>query len=157
MKKLLIITLFLFVQSAWAKDDVNDELDAAWDKIKMTISNGDFHLFKSVYHRDAILVNGISKKSYPIKDAFAGWEQEFEDTKSGIISAHVDVKFSQRLTDKTSAHETGIFHYYTIDKEGKQNDSYVHFESLWIKKNIKWFMMMEYQKSRTDKVEWDEF
>jgi len=114
MKKLFIITLFLFVQSAWAKDDVNDELDAAWDKIKMTISNGDFHLFKSVYHRDAILVNGRTNKSYPIKDAFAGWKQGFEDTRSGKITAQVDVMFSQRLTDKTTAHETGIFHYYTI-------------------------------------------
>ena len=157
MRKLFILTLFLSIQSIWAAADVTDQLDAAWGKLKTTVSNGDFRSFKSVYHRDAILVNGISKKSYPIKDAFAGWEQGFEDTKSGIISAHVDVKFSQRLTDKTSAHETGIFHYYTIDKEGKQNDSYIHFESLWIKKNIKWFMMMEYQKSRTDKVEWDEF
>ena len=137
MKKLFIITLFLSVQSVWADGDVTDELDAAWDKIKTTVSNGDFHSFKSVYHRDAILVNGITNKSYPIKDAFAGWKQGFEDTKSGIISAHVDVKFSQRLYDQTSAHETGIFHYYTIDKEGKQNDSDIHFESLWIKKNNK--------------------
>ena len=156
MKKLFIITLFLFVQSVWAKDDVNDELDAAWDKIKMTISNGDFRLFKSVYHRDAILVNGITNKSYPIQNAFAGWIQGFEDTRSGKISAHLDVKFSQRLTGKTTAHETGVFHYYTIDKDGKQNDTYVHFESLWVKKNNKWFMMMEYQKSRTDQFEWDE-
>ena len=99
MRKLFILTLFLSVQSIWAMDDVTDELDAAWDKLKTTVSKGDFRSFKSVYHRDAILVNGISKKSYPIKDAFAGWKQGFEDTKSGIISAHVDVKFSQRLYD----------------------------------------------------------
>jgi len=42
-------------------DDVTDELDAAWDKLKTTVSKGDFRSFKSVYHRDAILVNGISK------------------------------------------------------------------------------------------------
>ena len=105
--------------------------------------------------RDAIFVNGISKKSYPINNAFEGWKQGFDDTKSGIISAHLDVRFSQRLYDNFSAHETGIFHYYTINKEGKQSDSYVHFESLWVKKNNKWLMIMEYQKSRTDKDEWD--
>ena len=159
MRHLLSIFALIFALSNITAQEtiVALELDTAWQKLIKTISKGDFRSFKSIYHRDAILVNGISKKSYPIKDAFAGWKQGFEDTKSGIISAHVDVKFSQRLTDKTSAHETGIFHYYTIDKEGKQNNSYVHFESLWIKKNIKWFMMMEYQKSRTDKVEWDEF
>ena len=131
------------------------ELDSAWQKLKKTISKGDFRSFKSVYHRDAIFVNGISKKSYPIKNAFEGWKQGFDDTKSGIISAHLDVRFSQRLYDNFSAHETGIFHYYTINKEGKQSDSYVHFESLWVKKNNKWLMIMEYQKSRTDKDEWD--
>jgi hypothetical protein len=66
MKKLFIITLFLSVQSVWAIDDVTDELDAAWDKIKMTVSKGDFRSYKSVYHRDAILVNGITNKSYTI-------------------------------------------------------------------------------------------
>ena len=156
MRKLLIIALFLSVQSVCAINNVNNELDAAWDIIKTTVSKGDFRSFKSVYHRDAILVNEISKKSYPIKDAFAGWKQGFEDTRSGKISAHLDVKFSQRLADKTTAHETGIFHYYTIDNKEKQNGTYVHFESLWVKKDNKWFMMMEYQKSKTDKAEWDE-
>ena len=88
MRKLFILTLFLSVQSIWAMDDVTDELDAAWDKLKTTVSKGDFRSFKSVYHRDAILVNGITNKSYPIKDAFTGWKQGFEDTRSGRISFH---------------------------------------------------------------------
>ena len=156
MKKLFILTIFLSIQSIWAMDNLTDELDVAWGKLKNTVSKGDFRSFKSVYHWDAVLVNGTSKKSYPIKNAFEDWKQGFDDTKSGIISAYLDVKFSQRLYDKSSAHETGIFHYYTINKEGKQIDSYVHFESLWVKKNNKWLMIMEYQKSRTDKDEWDE-
>ena len=61
MRQLFILTLFLSVQSIWAMDDVTDELDAAWNKLKTTVSKGDFRSFKSVYHRDAILVNGISK------------------------------------------------------------------------------------------------
>ena len=42
------------------------ELDAAWKKLKENISAGDFDSFKSIYHQDAIMVNGISKKTYPI-------------------------------------------------------------------------------------------
>ncbi len=149
-----LITL-LSIQPVWATENVPDELDAAWEKIKKTISDGNFHSFKTAYHRDAVLVNGITNKSYPIKNAFSGWKQGFDDTKSGEISAHLKIKFSQRQFDNSSAHETGIFHYYTIDKEGQQSHSYVHFESLWVKKNNKWLMIMEYQKSRTDKSEWD--
>ena len=70
MRKLIILTLFLFLQSIWA-DDVTDELDAAWDKLKTTVSKGDFLSFKSVYHQDAILVNGISK----IKTDKVGWDE----------------------------------------------------------------------------------
>ena len=143
------------IQPVWATENVPDELDVAWEKIKKTISEGNFHSFKTAYHQDAVLVNGITNKSYPIKNAFSGRKQGFDDTKSGEISAHLKIKFSQRQFDNSSAHETGIFHYYTIDKEGQQNDSYVHFESLWVKKNNKWLMIMEYQKSRTDKSEWD--
>ena len=80
----------------------------------------------------------------------------FDDTKSGKIIANLKIKIFQRRFDSSTAHETGIFHYYTINKEGEQNDIYIHFESLWVKKNNKWLMIMEYQKSITDKEEWDE-
>jgi len=158
MKRLYkIFTLILTLSNITAQEtSVALEIDTAWEKLKKTISKGDFNSFKSVYHQDAIFVNGILKKSYPIKNAFDGWKQGFDDTKSGIISAHLDVRFSQRLYDNTSAHEIGIFHYYTINKDGKLSDSYVHFESLWVKKNNKWLMIMEYQKSSTDKDEWNE-
>jgi len=139
----------------YAGDKILDEIDIAWDKIKNTISNGDFRSFKSAYHRDAVLVNGISNKCYPIKKAFNEWKQGFMDTKAGILNASLELKFSRRIFDKSTAHEIGLFHYYTISKDGEQTDTYVHFESLWVKKQNKWFMLMENQKSKTDKEEWD--
>ena len=155
MKQVCILIFFLLIQSVYADDSAINELNAAWDKLEQTVSNGDFGAFKSIYHRDAVLVNGISKSSYPIKKALEGWQQGFKDTKSGEITAHLDVKFSERIYDQFTAHETGIFHYYTINKGGEQNDTYVHFESLWVKKNNKWIMMMEYQRSMTDETEWN--
>ena len=155
MKQIYGLMVILLIQSVYEEDNVINELNAAWNKLEQTVSNGDFRSFKSVYHRDAVLVNGISKSSYPIKKAFEGWQQGFTDTKSGEITAHLDVKFSERIFDESSAHETGVFHYYTINKKGQQSDTYVHFESLWVKKNNRWIMMMEYQKSRSDETEWN--
>ena len=155
MKQIYGLMVILLIQSVYAEDNVINELNAAWNKLEQTVSNGDFRSFKSVYHRDAVLVNGISKSSYPIKKAFEGWQQGFTDTKSGEITAYLDVKFSERIFDEFSAHETGVFHYYTINKKGQQSDTYVHFESLWVKKNNRWIMMMEYQKSRSDETEWN--
>lgn len=157
MRKFLIIIIIISSQLIYSEDNVLGEIDRAWDKIKDTITKGDFRSLKSSYHRDAILVNGISKKCYPIKTALDGWKQGFDDTKAGSMDANLELKFSQRIFDSSTAHETGIFHYYTINKEGKQTDSYVYFESLWIKKQRKWFMLMENQKSKTNKEEWDNF
>ena len=157
MRKTLFIIILMSIQCIYAEDKVIDEIDIAWSKLKNTISIGDFRSFKSAYHRDAILVNGISNKCYPIKKAFDGWKQGFMDTKAGLLDANLELKFSRRVFDISTAHETGIFHYYTIDEQGKQTHTYVHFESLWIKKQNKWFMLMENQVSTADKVEWDKF
>ena len=155
MRHICLLIVLLFIQFIYAQDIIINELDAAWKKLENTVSTGDFRSFKSVYHQDAVLVNGITKNSYPIKNAFEGWEKGFIDTKSEEIIANLDVKFSERLFDEFTAHETGIFHYYTINKNGDKNDTYVHFESLWVKKNNKWKMVMEYQKSRTTETEWN--
>ncbi len=155
MRRICLLIVLLFIQFIYAQDIIINELDAAWKKLENTVSTGDFRSFKSVYHQDAVLVNGITKNSYPIKNAFEGWEKGFIDTKSEEIIANLDVKFSERLFDEFTAHETGIFHYYTINKNGDKDDTYVHFESLWVKKNNKWKMIMEYQKSRTTKAEWN--
>ena len=155
MKQVYVLIVFLLIQFVYAEETLINELNDAWGKLEQTVSNGDFRSFKSVYHRDAVLVNGITKSSYPINKAFEGWKQGFADTESGKIKANLDVKFSERLYDQLTAHEIGIFHYYTVNKNGDRNDTYIHFESLWVKKNNTWIMMMEYQKSRTDESEWN--
>ena len=157
MRKTLFIISLMSIHYMYAGDKFIDELDVAWDKLKKTISSGDFRSFKSSYHRDAVLVNGISNKCYPIKRAFDGWKKGFMDTKAGLLDANLELKFSRRVFDSSTAHETGMFHYYTIDKQGKQTDAYVYFESLWIKKQNKWFMIMENQVSRANREEWDKF
>ena len=157
MKKAIFIIFIVLIQFNYANDNIINEIDKAWDKMKNCINSGDFRSFKTYYHRDAVFVNGISNKSYPIRNAFDGWKQGFMDTKKGLIDADLELKFSRRIFDSSTAHEIGIFHYYTIDKVGKRTDAYVHFESLWIKKHSRWVMMMENQISRTNKEEWDSF
>ena len=112
MRRICLLIVLLFIQFIYAQDIIINELDTAWKKLENTVSTGDFRSFKSVYHQDAVLVNGITKNSYPIKNAFEGWKKGFIDTKSEEIIANLDVKFSERLFDEFTAHETGIFHYY---------------------------------------------
>jgi len=118
------------------------------------VAEGDFEGYAATYHADAILVSGLSGTSYPISQALDGWKQGFLDTKAGEMTASVEFRFTQRITDATTAHETGIFHYSVVDADGQRTEQFIHFEGLLTKKGD-WKMIMEYQKSLATREEWE--
>jgi len=130
------------------------QLDKFWSEVRAAVQNGDYERYKTTCHPSGVLVSGAKKASYPLSKALAGWKQGFLDTKSGKMKASVEFRFSQRLGDETTAHETGIFHYWTVDANGIRNDHYVHFEALLVKENG-WQTMMEYQKDPASENEWE--
>jgi hypothetical protein len=130
------------------------QLDKFWSEIQAAVQNGDFERYSATCHPSGVLVSGAKKTSYPLSKALAGWKQGFIDTKSGKIKAGVEFRFSQRLGDATTAHETGIFHYWTVDANGIRKDDYAHFEALLVKENS-WQTLMEYQKAPASENEWE--
>jgi ketosteroid isomerase-like protein len=131
-----------------------DDLDAFWAEVSRTVAEGDFEGYAATYHPDAVLVSGLSETSYPIAQALDGWKQGFVDTEAGKMSASVEFRFTKRLSDPTTAHETGMFHYATVDSDGQRTEQYIHFEALLVKKQG-WKMVMEYQKSLATVEEWE--
>ena len=130
------------------------QLDKFWSEVQAAVQNGDYERYKATCHPSGILVSGAKKTSYPLSKALAAWKQGFLDTKSGKIKANVEFRFSQRLGDETTAHETGIFHYWTFDANGIRKDNYTHFEALLVKENG-WQTLMEYQKAPASENEWE--
>jgi ketosteroid isomerase-like protein len=153
---LLILTaLMLPQQIAFAADDgVLEELDAFWAEVSRTVAEGDFEAYKATYHPDAILVSGLSNSSHLISKAFAKWEQGFLDTRSGKLAASVEFRFTQRLNDDDTAHETGFFKYVATPADGEPDVSYFRFEALLIKQEG-WKSIMEFQRSTATQAEWD--
>ena len=154
----IVITVLAFVAGAEsaraAEDEVRlGELDAFWAEVSRAVREGDFEGYKATCHEAGVLVSGSSQTSHPLSEALARWKQGFGDTKAGKIKANVEFRFSQRLGDGTTAHETGIFCYSTVDSEGKRKDQYIHFEGLLVK-NGKWKTLMEYQKSKATLKDW---
>ena len=134
------------------------EINRYWIELSTTVREGDFKGYKNAYHEDAIVIfaTGENKISIPLSKALTRWEQGFIDTKNGKVKSDVEFRFSQRIGDGTTAHETGIFHYSSIDSSGNPiADQYVHFEMLLIKRNDIWVGMMEYQKSIATNDEWE--
>ena len=131
------------------------ELDGFWAEISRTVEDGDFDGYSALYHPDAALVSTSEGTSYPISEALVGWEQLFVDTRSGAADAKVSFRFSRRLHDGNTAHETGIFNYSFHPISGQIQNQYVHFQAFLVKKAGSWKMVMEYQLSPATAEEWE--
>jgi len=131
------------------------ELDAYWAEVSRAVGTGDFEAYQATCHEEGILVSGSKETSQPLTMALARWKQDFLDTRAGKVTAGVEFRFSQRLGDETTAHETGIF-LYTSRKSGEEEKKdYVHLQALLVKKQDAWKILMEYQQSSASKAEWD--
>lgn len=139
-------------------DAVLPELDLFWNEVSRTVREGDFEGYKATYHEDAVVVftHRENKGSVLISGALADWKQDFTDVQTGKRKNSVEFRFSQRVNSENTAHETGIFYYTSIDKDGKYvANSFIRFEGLLIKRDDTWYMLMEYQKSKTTEAEWE--
>ncbi|OUS25122.1 hypothetical protein A9Q98_12805 [Thalassotalea sp. 42_200_T64] len=138
MKNFLKLALVIFCCSnqAYGNEQTLAELDAYWTEAERAVLEGDFAAYKASYHEDAVLVSGFKNVSYPIATALARWQQGFDDTKAGKITASVEFRFSQRAHDQTTAHETGMFFYSTTDGDGKKSDFIAHMDALLVKNRV---------------------
>ena len=157
---LVVFVLALFYSSnlsfaAEIKGPRVAELNAFWTEVSRSVSEGDFEAYQASCHPEGVLVSGSKKTSSPLSEALVRWKKEFIATKSGTMKASVKFRFSQRLGDETTAHETGIFLYSSVGPDGKINQEYIHFEVLLVKKEGHWQTLMEYQKSKATQNEWD--
>lgn len=147
--------VLLVCANVHAENKTEKELDQFWQALSQTVIDGDFEQYSAGYHQDAVLVSGFKKTSYPIQKALARWKQGFADTKQGKIKANVKFVWTQRYTSDNTAHETGMFKYSTTDENGKTEDFIAHLTTLMVKKNGKWLIVMENQKSKASQQQWD--
>lgn len=134
------------------------ELDQYWDQLAKTVIEGDYEGYGALYHEDAVVVftGGENKTSVPIAKALAGWKQGFLDTKAGKRHDKVEFRMSQRIGDETTAHETGLFLFTSMDRDGNiLSKGVTHLEMLLVKKGNEWLAVMEYQKSKGTMEEWE--
>ena len=111
----LYLILILLVSSSilFAQINENNGLNAFWIEAERQVKEGDFDAYSISFHHDAILVNGISKNSIPIKEALDGWEKGFKDTRLRKMKASVKFRFSESILGTSSAYQKGISVSYT--------------------------------------------
>ena len=134
--------------------DLTMELNEYWARVSQAVKTGDLEAYRATCHSDGVLVSGKGAKSELLSQALVRWGKEFADTKAGKMKAQVEFRFSERIKGKDTAHETGIFLYSSKRKGEEWKKDYVHFEALLVKKNGKWKILMEFQKSAASEAEW---
>ena len=146
---LLTLSSSLFSQTS------TNELNAFWIEAERQVREGDFEAYSNSFHYDAILVNGISNNSIPIKEALDGWEKGFEDTRQRQMKASVEFRFSETIIGTSSAYQKGIFFYTSEYAEQSPVSVFIHFEVLLTKSNDIWKILMEYQKEYASYEDWN--
>jgi hypothetical protein len=156
--KFLSVLLLLVLSACTTVEQPVDRLEQInnyWTEVSRCVNEGDFEGYKATCHKDGTLVAGTIQKAFPLRKALANWKHEFDDTKSGKIKAGVTFRLAKRLGDETTAHETGMFLYFQVKPDGKKVIQYIHLDALLVKTSDGWKMMMEHQRSKGTKAEWD--
>ena len=130
------------------------ELNALWSEVSRSVRQGDFAGYAATCHPQGVLVSEAKQTSYPLTKALAGWKQGFLDTRSGKMKASVAFRFSKRMGDEKTAHETGIFRYATETLQGKETVALIHFVALLVKTEGRWQVLMEHQKQPASEEDW---
>ena len=154
--RLLILALLLLVPSPVpAEAQTVAELDRYWAEMSRTVEEGDFAGYSRLYHPDAVVIDQGSGRTAAIADQLAAWEEGIRATAGGEVEASVSFRFTQRLHDETTAHETGIFRYANTPRGGVETVAFIHFEALLVRKDGSWLMLMEDQERPATVAEWE--
>ncbi|MFM9058359.1 MAG: DUF4440 domain-containing protein [Planctomycetaceae bacterium] len=131
------------------------ELDAFWTEVDRAVREGDFDAYAACCHPEGVLVSERKHLAQPLSAALARWRPEFAATRAGRMAAEVQTRFTRRLGDATTAHESGMFRY-TSRMEGEEpRTDFVPFEALLLKRDGRWLILVEHQKAHATQADWE--
>ncbi len=148
---ILLISISVSISSVMA--DENYETDELYRALVKSVDINDFTLMAAQYHKDAVVVS--PKKSELLSESIKRWKMDGEKLYANGGKAVLRMRFKERVINKKSAYETGIYHYQTIDKNNKVVDYYSHFADLNVKIDNQWQVIMERNVKRATSEEFN--
>jgi uncharacterized protein (TIGR02246 family) len=124
-----------------------------WRAISASVVHADIAAMARTYHPDAVLVSRAGTRS--IRQALDGWGRDMVTARANGTRATVEFRFSLRQDDADTAFEAGVFKYAVIDKDGVSTPSYRRLETLLVKQNGTWRIVMERQLDAVSQEAWD--
>lgn len=132
----------------------SSEIDSqVWAAVAASVVADDIVAMGKTYHPAAVLVTKAGTQ--PISAALVGWGKDMVTAKKAGTRATVELRFDRRQDDATTAFEAGAFKYTTTDRSGKSTSGYTRFESLLVKTNGRWQILMEHQLDPITESDWN--
>ena len=123
-----------------------------WNVIIDTVRRDDIVGMGKTYHPDAVVVT--PRDTQAIKLTLERWGRDMVTNKAKGTTASVEFRFKLRQDGRTTAFESGIFKYTTLDKAGMSTPGYYPFEQLLVKIDGRWCILMERQFAAVTEAEW---
>ncbi|MSR01500.1 MAG: nuclear transport factor 2 family protein [Gemmatimonadetes bacterium] len=153
MLRLALVSLVAL--SLPAGSPTSAEIDAqVWSAVAASVVAGDIVAMGRTYHPAAVLVSNTGTK--PIATTLADWGKDMVTAKKDGVRATVELRFDKRQDDATTAFEIGAFKYTTTDRAGKQTPSIRRMETLLVKTNGRWQIVMERQLDAITEAAWNQ-
>jgi hypothetical protein len=148
------LIIFAILLSKFSVLAIAEETDDMYKTIVKAVDINDFTLMASQYHIDAVIVSPT--KTELAKNSIKRWKIDGEKLYANGGKAVVEMRFKERVINKESAYETGIYYYKTIDSDNNVIEYYSHFADLSVKKNNKWVVIMEKNVKQATAVEFNQ-
>ena len=148
------ILLSLNLASLLASETTTSEIDRdVWSIIAATVMAQDIDGMAVTYHPDAVLVS--PRGTVAIADQLVKWGRGMEEAKASGATARVEFRFQDRQDGDKTAFERGMFKYTEMDNKGEVSPVFISFESLLVKKDGRWLVVMERQLEELDEAAWE--
>jgi uncharacterized protein (TIGR02246 family) len=130
------------------------EIDAdVWTVLIETVAADDIGRMASTYHPDAVLVHPGGTE--PIARSLERWGRQMAEARAKGSKASLVLRFSTRQDNTETAFEVGMFKYTVTDKSGASDSRYIPLETLLVKRDGRWRIVMERQLAALTEADWN--
>ncbi len=143
-------------------DSTNQEIDyraqinkELWKPIIKSVLESDYETHAACYHPSAVVVMEMDNQSMTGKQWLESVKIDFEKQKDAPKTTYLKFRFDKRIYSSNTAFETGVYSYSAVDENGERRTNYTYFESLSVRENGKWQIIMEHQKKRGTIEDWE--
>lgn len=159
LKKAIIALVFtiLIANTSYAqKTEHLKDINAFWAKFYKAFETLDFTLMAEIHAKDLVRVSG-GKQILDYDAYIKGYESSFQNSKDTNQTSHISLRFFERINNKTTASERGIYKLIRNKGTVKEQAYYGQFHVLFKKNDGEWKITMDYDSSESNTIGEDDY